>query len=42
MGDFNIDANASGPGKDKLDGFCNIFDLTNLVREITYCTNNHR
>ena len=42
MGDFNIDANASGPGKDKLDEFWNLFDLTNLVREITCCTNNHR
>ena len=42
MGDFNIDVNASGPGKDKLDEFCNLFDLTNLVKEVTYCTNNHR
>ena len=33
MGDFNIDVNASGPGKDKLDEFCNHFVLTNLVRE---------
>ena len=41
MGDFNIDANASGPGKDKLDEFCNLFDLTNLVIEVTCCTNNH-
>ena len=31
MGDFNIDVNASGPGKDKLDEFCNLLDLTNLV-----------
>ena len=36
MGDFNIDVNASGPRKDKLD------DFTNLVREVTCCTNNHR
>ena len=42
MGDFNIDVNASGPGKDKLDEFCNLFDLTNLVKEVTCCTNNHR
>ena len=42
MGDFNIDVNASGPGKDKLDKFCNPFDLTNLIREVTCCTNNHR
>ena len=42
MGDFNIDVNASGSGKNKLDEFCNLFDLTNLVREVTCCTNNHR
>ena len=42
MGDFNIDVNASGPGKDKLDKFCNPFDLANLIREVTCCTNNHR
>ena len=42
MDDFNIDVNASGPGKDKLDKFCNPFDLANLIREVTCCTNNHR
>ena len=43
MGDLNIDVNASAsPGKDKLDEFCNLFDLTNLVRKVTCCTNNHR
>ena len=26
MGDFNMDANAPGPGKDKLDKFCNLFE----------------
>ena len=31
MCDFNIDVNTSRPGKDKLDEFCNLFDLTNLV-----------
>ena len=42
MGDLNIDVNASAsPGKDKLDEFCNLFDLTNLVIEVTCCTNNH-
>ena len=35
MADFNIDVNASGPGKEKLDEFCNFLDLTNLVREAT-------
>ena len=42
MGELNIDVNASGPRKDKLDEFCNLFDLTNLVKEVTCCTNNHR
>ena len=42
MGDFNINVNASGPGKNRLDEFCNLFDLTNLVIEVTCCTNNHR
>ena len=42
MGDFNIDVNASGPGKDKLDKFSNLFDSTNLVIEVACCTNNHR
>ena len=42
IGDFNIGVHASGSGKDKLDEFCNIFDLTNLVRKVTCCTNNHR
>ena len=41
-GDFNIDLNASGRGKDKLDEFYNLFDLTNLITEITCCTNSHR
>ena len=35
MGDFNIDVNVSGPGKDKPDKLCNLFDLTNLVREVS-------
>ena len=42
MGDFSIDVNASEPGKDKLDEFCNLFYLTNLVRKVICCTNNHR
>ena len=41
IGDFKINVNASGSGKDNLDEFCNLFDLTYLVREVT-CTNNHR
>ena len=35
MGEFNIDVNAPGSGKDKLDEFCNFFDLTYLIREVT-------
>ena len=42
MCDFNIDVNASGSEKDKLDEFCCLFDLTNLVKEVTFYTNNHR
>ena len=42
MGGLNIDVNASGPRKDKLDEFFNFFDLTNLVREVTCLSNNHR
>ena len=42
IGDVYIDVNASWPGKDKLHEFCNLFYLFNLVREVPYCTNNHR
>ena len=27
---------------DKLDEFCNLFDLTNLVKTETRCTENHK
>ena len=36
VGDFNIDVNASGPGKDKLDELYNLFDLANLRGHILY------
>ena len=42
MGNFNNDANASRSEKHKIDEFCNLFDLTNLVRKATCCTNNPR
>ena len=42
MGDFSIDVNVSEPGKDKLDEFCNLFYLTDLVKKVICCTNNHR
>ena len=41
-GDFNFDINTSGPGKNKLDEFCNLFYLFDFAREATCCTNNHR
>ena len=42
MGDFNIDINAAGIEVDKLDEFCNLFDLTNLIKTDTCCTKNHK
>ena len=42
MGDFNIDINISGIGKEKLDEFKNLFDLTNLIKEYTCITKDHR
>ena len=32
MGDFDIDINTAGMDVDKLGKFCNLFDLTNLVK----------
>ena len=42
MGDFNIDINTAGMDVDKLDEFCNLFDLTNLIKTETCCTKNHK
>ena len=42
MGDFNIDINAAGVEADKLDEFCNLFDLTNLIKTETCCTKNDK
>ena len=42
MGYFNIDINTAGMDVDKLDEFCNLFDLTNLIKTETYCTKNHK
>ena len=43
MDDFNIDANKNEAiGHDKLDIFCNTFNLTNLVKSDTCFTNNHK
>ena len=42
MGDFNIDINTSGMDVDKLDEFCNLLDLTNLIKTETCCAKNHK
>ena len=43
MGDFNIDVNKDeGIGQDKLDVFCKIFNLTNLVKTENVNANNHK
>ena len=31
MGDFNTDINSPNTGRDKLDEFCTLFALTNLI-----------
>lgn len=38
MGDFNKDVNTAGVEVDKLDVFGNIFNLTNLIKIETCCT----
>ena len=35
MGDFNIDIKSSNSDKDKLENFCDLFNLTNLVHSET-------
>ena len=42
MGDFNTDINTAGMEVDKLDEFCNLFDLTNLNKTETFRTKNHK
>ena len=42
MGDFNIDINTAGIEVDKLDEFCNLFELTNLIKTETSCTKNYK
>ena len=37
MGDFNIDINTAVMDVDELDKFCNLFDLTNLIKTQTCC-----
>ena len=42
MGGSNIDINTAGIAVDKLDEFCNIFDVTKLIKTETCCTKNHK
>ena len=42
MGDFNIDINKRGARLDNLDKFCNLFNLTNLIKSETLITLNHK
>ena len=42
MGNFNIDINTAGIEVDKLDEFCNLFDLKILVKTETCSTKNHK
>ena len=35
LGGFNIDIKSSNSDKDKLENFCNLFNLTNLVHSKT-------
>ena len=42
MGDFNINVNTTGAEVDKNDEFCNIFDITNLIKIETCCTKSYK
>ena len=42
MGDFNIDMKKQKLGYDKLDEFCDLFNLTNLIKSETCFTKNHK
>ena len=41
MGGFNIDINLSSHEHDKLEEFCNLFDLSNLTKSNTCFTKKH-
>ena len=41
MGDFNIDVNLPSHEHDKLEEFCNLFDLSNLIQSNTCFTKTH-
>ena len=42
MGDFNIDVTNKGKELDKLDEFCDLFNLANLVTSPTCFTKTHK
>ena len=42
MGDFNIDLKIKGFGFNKLDQFCNLFNLTNLIKTETCFPKSHK
>ena len=42
LGDFNIDVKAAGRELDKFDEFCDLLNLTNLVRNKTCFTRDHK
>ena len=42
MGDFNIDIKSSNSDKDKLENFCDLFNLTNLFHSETYFMKNQQ
>ena len=42
MGEFNIDMKSKSLGYDKLDEFCDLFNLTNLIKSETCFTKNHK
>ena len=42
MGDFNIDIKSKGLGYGKLDTFCDLFNLTNLIHSETCLMKNHK
>ena len=42
MGDFNIDVKSKSLGYDKLDKFCDLFNLTKLIKSKICFTKNHK
>ena len=42
MGDFNIDPKTKGFGFNKLYQFCDLFNLTNLIKTETLFTKSHK